>query len=65
MKGTDMKVHERFIDYIRFDTTSDPASKTCPSTRNQMIFAEYLVEQMKNIGIENAHIWLYKCKTRI
>lgn len=51
-----MKVHERFIDYIRFDTTSDPASKTCPSTRNQMIFAEYLVEQMKNIGIKNAHV---------
>lgn len=56
MKGTDMKVHERFIDYVKFDTTSDPSSNKCPSTENQMIFARYLVEQMKNIGIKDAHV---------
>jgi tripeptide aminopeptidase len=56
MKGTEMRVHERFIDYVKYDTTSDPFSKTCPSTDSQMIFAEYLVEQMKEIGINNAYV---------
>ena len=51
-----MKVHERFLDYVRFDTTSDPYSKTCPSTPNQMEFARYLVEDMKKIGISNAYV---------
>lgn len=46
------KVHERFLKYVQFDTESDPDSETCPSTAKQLKLAEYLVEEMKAIGIE-------------
>lgn len=46
------KVHERFLKYVQFDTESDPDSETCPSTERQLKLAEYLVEEMKAIGIE-------------
>lgn len=46
------KVHERFLKYVQFDTESDPDSETCPSTEKQLKLAEYLVEEMKAIGIE-------------
>ena len=51
-----MKVHERFLDYVRFDTTSDPDSLTCPSTPNQMVLAKHIVAQMKLIGISDSHV---------
>lgn len=46
------KVHERFLKYVQFDTESDPDSETCPSTAKQLKLADYLVEEMKAIGIE-------------
>lgn len=33
------------------DTTSDPRSATCPSTKSQLDFAAVLVEEMKEIGL--------------
>lgn len=48
-----IKVHERFLKYVAFDTESDPDSETCPSTAKQLNLARYLVDEMKAIGINN------------
>lgn len=43
----------RFLNYISFETTSDENSKTCPSTKNQLNLANYLVEELNSLGIES------------
>lgn len=48
-----IKVQERFLKYVAFDTESDPDSETCPSTAKQLNLARYLVDEMKTIGIRN------------
>ena len=45
---------ERFLKYISFDTKSDPNSETCPSTAKQKLLGAALVEEMKEMGIEDA-----------
>lgn len=42
-----MKVQDRFLKYVAFDTQSDSASTTTPSTLKQLKLAEYLVSEMK------------------
>lgn len=46
-----MKVHERFLNYVKFDTTSDEDSLTTPSTPGQIELAKYLVEELKQLGL--------------
>ena len=43
----------RFLNYISFETTSNENSKTCPSTKNQLDLANYLVEELNSLGIES------------
>lgn len=45
------KLLERFSQYIGFATTSDPDSTTYPSTPNQLVFGDYLVDELKKIGM--------------
>jgi len=47
---------QRFLRYVTFDTQSDEFSETCPSTAKQKKLAEYLVEEMKGLNIEDAHM---------
>lgn len=47
---------ERFLKYVSFDTKSDPSSETIPSTMKQKKLGEYLVEELKSFGIDNAHM---------
>ncbi len=47
------KVVERFIGYAKKYTTSDPRSKKFPSTERQLIFADELVEELKDIGLKD------------
>ena len=47
-------VLERFLRYVSFDTQSDEASGTCPSTAKQKLLGAALVEEMKSMGIEDA-----------
>lgn len=49
-----MKIEERFINYTKIDTTSDAGSNTCPSTVNQLVLADMLVEELKQLGIKDA-----------
>lgn len=50
------KVSERFLRYVSFDTQSDEFSETCPSTDKQLVLGKFLVEEMLQIGIADAHI---------
>lgn len=51
-----MTTVERFLRYITFDTQSDEFSETCPSTEKQRVFGTALVEEMKEMGIQDAYI---------
>lgn len=45
------KLLERFSKYIAFATTSDENSTTYPSTQAQLVFGDFLVEELKKIGM--------------
>ncbi len=44
---------DRFLNYVSFETTSDEASKTCPSTDRQLKLGNFLVEELKSLGIDS------------
>ena len=43
----------RFINYCKIETTSDPASLTAPSTPTQLNLSKLLVEECKALGLED------------
>ncbi|WP_341877060.1 peptidase T [Defluviitalea saccharophila] len=47
---------ERFIKYVKYNTTSDETSNTCPSTKNQLDFGKVLAEECKAIGLKDVTI---------
>lgn len=49
-------VIDRFLKYVSFDTMSDESSETCPSSAKQKILGAALVEEMKEMGIADAHM---------
>lgn len=51
-----MKIENRFLKYVSFDTQSDPYSTTAPSTMKQRELGEFLVEEMKILGLEGVHM---------
>ena len=50
------KLIERFIKYIKIDSQSDPDSTTTPSTEKQWDIARVLVEDLKQIGMQDVEI---------
>jgi len=50
------KLIERFIKYIKIDSKSDPESTTTPSTEKQWNIANVLVEDLKEIGMQEVEI---------
>lgn len=53
------KVVERFINYAKQYTTSDPESTTYPSTDRQLVFMKKLVEELKEIGLQEVEMDKY------
>lgn len=51
-----MTVLERFLNYVAFDTQSDPESETYPSTAKQLTLLNHLVEEMIHLGLEEVEI---------
>ena len=51
-----MKVSERFLKYVSFDTQSDDRSETCPSTDKQKLLGAALVKEMQGMGIQDAYM---------
>ncbi len=49
-------VVERFLRYVSYETTSDEFSETCPSTPGQKVLGAALAEEMKAMGIKDAHM---------
>jgi len=47
---------EKFYKYISIDTQADPTSSTFPSTKKQFDLANVLAEELKELGLEDAHI---------
>jgi tripeptide aminopeptidase len=50
------KIIDRFISYVTLDTQSDPNSVSTPSTEKQWVLANKLVEELKQIGLEDVTI---------
>lgn len=50
------RAYERLLRYVVVDTRSDDASETVPSTKKQFALAEMLVEELKALGIADAHV---------
>lgn len=48
-----MTVSERFLKYVSFGTNSDGREEGCPSTKSQLLLGEYLVKEMKAIGLSS------------
>lgn len=51
-----VKVAERFLKYVQFDTMSDEENASCPSSEGQKVLGEALVHEMKEIGIQHVEM---------
>ena len=51
-----MELLDRFLRYIKVYTTSDPQSDSVPTTDRQWDLAKILCGDLKEIGVEDAHI---------
>lgn len=49
-----MKAHERLLKYVSYRTPSDGGSETSPSSQCQFELAHALVEELKELGVEDA-----------
>ncbi|MEI7675492.1 MAG: tripeptide aminopeptidase PepT, partial [Bacteroidales bacterium] len=47
-----MIVLERFLKYVSFDTQSDDKTNMTPSTPGQLIFAQYIEQELKSLGMQ-------------
>ncbi len=51
-----MNITERFLNYTKFDTQSAEDSQTVPSTSKQLIFANYLKEELEHEGLKDVEM---------
>lgn len=51
-----MDIKERFLGYVAFDTQSDEENEGCPSTAKQLVFAEYLRDELKSEGLTDVEL---------
>ncbi len=51
-----MDAVERFLKYVAFDTQSQEDSSTFPSTLKQKKLGEYLLAELKGLGVKEAHM---------
>ena len=47
---------DKFLKYVSYDTQSDDKNEACPSTPGQLDLAKVLVDDLKEMGIDNAHM---------
>lgn len=51
-----MRAYERLLKYVSYETTSDENSEACPSSPKELVLANRLVEELKAIGVADAHV---------
>ena len=57
MDNMKKEIVERFLKYVSFDTqSSEEAEGRCPSTEKQLRLAEYLVAELKEIGMQEVEM---------
>src|SRR6476646_5066481 len=49
-------VAERFLRYVKIDTQSSHASTTFPSTEKQKDLGRLLVQELREMGVADAHL---------
>lgn len=60
-----LKLQNRFLNYVKIYSTSDPDSETTPSTERQWDIAKYIFEELKTLGLsdvsmdDNGYIYGY------
>ncbi|HCY76514.1 MAG TPA: peptidase T [Ignavibacteriales bacterium] len=56
---------DRFLKYVKYDTQSDEESTSFPSTDKQKILSKDLAEELKALGLKDAHMdeWGYVMAT--
>ncbi len=56
---------DRFLKYVKYDTQSDEESESFPSTEKQKILSRDLADELKKMGLEDAHMdeWGYVMAT--
>ncbi|VYT90124.1 peptidase T [Clostridium tertium] len=53
------KVEERFLEYVKMNTKSDETTRVTPSTKGQLVLAEKLYNELKELGLKDARISEY------
>ncbi|MDE7426572.1 MAG: peptidase T [Muribaculaceae bacterium] len=48
-----MNLIDRFLKYVKFDTQSDEYTNLTPSTPGQMVFARYLENELREMGLKD------------
>lgn len=51
-----MDITERFLNYTKFDTQSAEDGEGVPSTRKQLVFAEYLKKELEQEGLSDVEM---------
>jgi len=51
-----MNITERFLNYTQFDTQSAEEKQTVPSTSKQLVFANYLKEELEREGLSDVEM---------
>ena len=51
-----MDITERFLNYVKFDTQSCEDSQSVPSTPKQLLFAQFLKEELVHEGFDNVEM---------
>lgn len=51
-----MRAYERLLRYVQVYTTSDEDSPTCPSTARQLELAGLLVQELRELGVQDARV---------
>ncbi|QQS35682.1 MAG: peptidase T [Ignavibacteriales bacterium] len=56
---------DRFLKYVKYDTQSDEESTSFPSTEKQKILSQVLADELKSLGLKDAHMdeWGYVMAT--
>ncbi|EGA63991.1 peptidase T [Vibrio brasiliensis] len=47
---------QRFLRYVAFNTQSNPANSSCPSSEGQMTFAQFLKQELVELGLSDVSL---------
>lgn len=50
------KIMDRFLEYVRIETTSDESSTSVPSSAGQLALGKHIADELKSMGLEKVNI---------